>query len=102
MHRTSIQSPAGDELAAERDSVVEPLLHKAERLKEALGVTVDEQLRTARRVARRTQHAAEDLADDLRLRTRREPLKFLGIALGVGAVTGLLAGWTRGRHRSRG
>ncbi|MGQ0649075.1 MAG: hypothetical protein ACT4P7_16080 [Gemmatimonadaceae bacterium] len=82
-----------DDFTTTRPSVAEPLLHRAERLKAALGDTVDEQLRVARRAVRRTQHAAEDLADGVRLQTRREPMKSLGIALGVGALIGLMIGW---------
>jgi hypothetical protein len=88
------------------DSIVEtardrgrPLIERAGRLGSALGDTLDDQLRTARRVAKRTQHAASDLADGVRLRTRREPLATLGIALGIGALVGMIVGWQAHRNR---
>jgi ElaB/YqjD/DUF883 family membrane-anchored ribosome-binding protein len=100
MDRNNLHTTLGDDLATDRERSAEPLLRKAERLKAALSDTVDEQMHVARRAARRTQHAAEDLADDLRLRTRREPLKSLGMALGIGALIGLMFGW-RSRSRRR-
>lgn len=92
MNRNDMSAALEDGISIARDRAA-PLLDKAERLKAALSDTVDEQLRVARRAARDTKVAAEDLADDLRTRTRKEPLKHLGIALGIGAAIGLLMGW---------
>src|SRR5688572_2710833 len=99
MSRSNTQSMIDGALEASRTHLTEPLIDKAERLKAALGDTVDEQLKVARKVAKRSQAAAEDFADDVRLRTRRQPLAALGIAIGVGALVGIALTWRpRGRR----
>lgn len=83
-----------------RERPREPLGHRAERTKEQLTDVVDEKVRAARRALRKGRHAAEDLADEVRLEARRNPIQTLGVALGIGAIVGLFAGWVmRGPRR---
>jgi ElaB/YqjD/DUF883 family membrane-anchored ribosome-binding protein len=73
---------------------------RAERTKEHLTDVVDDKVRAARRAIRKGRYAAEDLADEVRLEARRNPLQTVSVALGIGAVVGLVAGWLmRGPRR---
>jgi len=75
-----------------REHSREPLGHRVERTREHLTDVVDDKVRAARRALRKSRHTAEDLADEVRLEARRNPLQTLGIALGIGAFAGLLMG----------
>jgi ElaB/YqjD/DUF883 family membrane-anchored ribosome-binding protein len=80
----------------------ESLGHRAGRAREQLADVVDEQVRSARRAIRKGKYAAEDLADEVRLEARRNPLQTVGVALGIGAIAGLIAGLAlRGAPRRR-
>ena len=99
MNRNS-QSMIDSALEASRTHITEPLADKAERLKRALGDTVDDQMKMARRAAKRTRAYADDFTDDVRLRTRKQPLAALGIAIGVGALVGIVLTWRRSSRRA--
>ena len=43
-----------------------------------------------RRLVKRTRHAAEDLMDDFTHQIKHYPLRSVGIALGAGAILGVL------------
>jgi hypothetical protein len=98
MNRT-LTNAVVEEAVANGERLAEPLVQQAERLKRAVGETIDDQLRIAKRSLRRARHATEDLTDDLRMQARREPLKTLGIALAAGAVIGLVLGWSARAER---
>lgn len=99
MHRSHTQSLIDGALDASRTHITEPLADKAERLKKALGDTVDDQMKMARRAAKRSRDYADDLTDGVRLRTRKQPLAALGIAIGVGALVGIMLTWRNGSRR---
>lgn len=87
-------------LEAGRTHVAEPLMEKADRLKRALSDTVDDQMKQGRRALKRSRDYADDLTDGVRLRTRKQPLAALGIAIGVGALVGIMLTWRRGSRRA--
>lgn len=92
------ENEAHVEVARERPR--ESLGNRAERTKEQLADVVDDQMRAARRALRKGRHAAEDLADEVRLEARRNPIQTVSAALGIGAIVGILAGWVmRGPRR---
>ncbi|MFN7947574.1 MAG: hypothetical protein U0Z53_19650 [Blastocatellia bacterium] len=64
----------------------------AERVKEQLNQVVEDSLNAARRTARRTRYAAEDLVDETTYRIKREPLRAVALVLGIGFGLGTLAG----------
>jgi hypothetical protein len=99
MNRSNSHSMLEGALEASRTHITEPLADKAERLKKALGDTVDDQMKMARRAAKRSRAYADDLTDGVRLRTRRQPLAALGIAIGVGALVGIMLTWRKGSRR---
>jgi ElaB/YqjD/DUF883 family membrane-anchored ribosome-binding protein len=52
----------------------------------------------ARRLARRSRYAAEDLIDDAAHRVKRDPLRAVAIGLVVGFGVGALAVWLATRN----
>lgn len=93
MYRPDARKLASSAVAA-GSRLAEPLSHGADRLKRAVSDTIDDQLRGARRSLRRTRHAAEDMTDDLRMYARRQPVQTLALALGIGALIGVVIGWS--------
>lgn len=63
---------------------------RAERTREAIADTVDDSLRSMRRVATRGRNMAEDATSVVRLRIRHDPLRAVGMALAVGALSGVV------------
>lgn len=64
-------------------------------LKSALTDATRDPIAITRRMARRSQFAAEDFRDEMALAIRKEPFKAAGIALGAGLGIGVLIGWAR-------
>jgi ElaB/YqjD/DUF883 family membrane-anchored ribosome-binding protein len=52
----------------------------------------------ARRLAKRSRYAAEDLIDDAAHRVKRDPLRALAIGLAIGFGLGALAVWLATRN----
>jgi hypothetical protein len=78
------------------------LRRQAERGKDAVTRAVEGGLRDIKRHARRGRYAVEDLTEDVRLRTRRTPLRAIGLAFAAGALAGgLLALLARGDAAKR-
>ena len=63
------------------------------RLKTEASQAVEDRVVAARRLARRSRYAAEDLIDDAAHRVKRDPLRAVAIGLVVGLGVGALAVW---------
>ena len=63
------------------------------RLKNEVSQAVEDGVVSARRLARRSRYAAEDLIDDAAHRVKRDPLRSVGIGLVIGFGLGALAVW---------
>jgi ElaB/YqjD/DUF883 family membrane-anchored ribosome-binding protein len=47
----------------------------------------------AKRLVRRVQHGVESLQDEAAYRVKREPIKAVAVAAGVGVVVGVVLSW---------
>jgi ElaB/YqjD/DUF883 family membrane-anchored ribosome-binding protein len=92
-----------------RDNVVDAVRHAAHasheaRLLKTIAADAVENgvyaTKRAIKVARRWTHSASDVRDEAAYRVKREPFKFVGLALGVGIQLGLILGWV-GRKAAR-
>lgn len=63
------------------------------RLKTEASQAVEDGVVAARRLAKRSRYAAEDLIDDAAHRVKRDPLRAVGIGFVVGLCIGVLAVW---------
>ncbi|HXL08997.1 MAG TPA: hypothetical protein VN966_02135 [Candidatus Bathyarchaeia archaeon] len=63
------------------------------RLKTEASQAVEDGVVAARRLARRSRYAAEDLIDDAVHRVKRDPLRAMAIGLAIGFGLGALAVW---------
>ena len=63
------------------------------RLKNEVSQAVEDGVVSARRLARRSRYAAEDLIDDAAHRVKRDPLRSVAIGLVIGFGLGALAVW---------
>ncbi len=63
------------------------------RLKTEASQAVEDGVVAARRLARRSRYAAEDLIDDAVHRVKRDPLRTMAIGLAIGFGLGALAVW---------
>jgi ElaB/YqjD/DUF883 family membrane-anchored ribosome-binding protein len=68
------------------------------RLKTEASQAVEDRVVAARRLARRSRYAAEDLIDDAAHRVKRDPLRAVAIGLVVGFGVGALAVWLATRN----
>lgn len=64
---------------------------------EPVRVAVEENMRDLRHAVVAGRHAVEDAAAEATVQVRRHPLRWLGVAAGVGALFGCLIGFTAGR-----
>jgi len=74
--------------------------HEARLLKTIAADAVEDGVYAAKRVvktARRWTRSTTDLRDEAAYRIKREPFKFVGLALGVGIQLGLILGWVSRR-----
>ncbi len=67
--------------------------YKAARLKTAASHAVEDAVIEAKRFAKRSRYAAEDLMEDAAHRIKREPLRSVGLGVAIGLGTGALAVW---------
>ena len=70
---------------------------EASRLKEAVSGVVEETMLDAKRTARRGYRAAENLLDEATHTVKRNPWRSVALALGIGALIGLVI--PRGRAK---
>ena len=68
------------------------------RLKTEASQAVEDGVVAARRLARRSRYAAEDLVDDAAHRVKRDPLRSVGMGLAIGFGMGALAMWLATRN----
>jgi ElaB/YqjD/DUF883 family membrane-anchored ribosome-binding protein len=68
------------------------------RLKAEASQAVEDRVIAARRLAKRSRYAAEDLIDDAAHRVKRDPLRSVAIDLAIGFGLGALAVWLATRN----
>jgi ElaB/YqjD/DUF883 family membrane-anchored ribosome-binding protein len=73
---------------------------EARRLKSVTEDAIEDGLHAARRAVRSVRHRVEDLEDlkhEAIHRVKRQPLRAIGLAAGVGLALGVAVGWIGGR-----
>jgi ElaB/YqjD/DUF883 family membrane-anchored ribosome-binding protein len=73
---------------------------EASRLKVAASRAVEDAMTEAKRLAKRSRYAAEDLIKDVAHRVKRDPLRSVALGLAIGLSMGALAVWV-GTHNAR-
>ncbi len=66
---------------------------KAARLKAAASHAVEDAVTEAKRFAKRSRYAAEDLVEDAAHSIKHNPLRSVGLGVAIGLGTGALAVW---------
>ena len=79
-------------LGKARDRLME-VGDEVSRLKAEASQAVEDGVVAARRLAKRSRYAAEDLIDDAAHRVKRDPLRALAVGLTIGFGLGALAVW---------
>jgi len=82
----------GERLAEVRD--------EASRLKTAASYAIEDAVTGAKRFAKRSRYAAEDLLEDAGHRVKRDPLRSVALGFAAGIAIGGLAVWL-GTHNGR-
>ena len=67
---------------------------EAARLKTAASHAVEDAVTEAKRLAKHSRYAAEDLMEDAAYRVKRDPLRSVGFGFAIGLGMGALAVWT--------
>ena len=68
------------------------------RLKTEASHAVDDAVTEAKRLAKRSRYAAEDLIDDAAHRVKRDPLRAVAVGFAIGLGMGALAVWFATRN----
>jgi ElaB/YqjD/DUF883 family membrane-anchored ribosome-binding protein len=84
-------------LGKARDRLME-VGDEVSRLKAEASQAVEDGVIAARRLAKRSRYAAEDLIDDAAHRVKRDPLRALAVGLTIGFGLGALAVWLATRN----
>ncbi len=71
---------------------------EAARLKTAASHAVEDAVTEAKRLAKHSRYAAEDLMEDAAHRVKRDPLRSVGFGFAIGLGMGALAVWTATRN----
>ena len=71
---------------------------EAARLKTAASDAVEDAVTEAKRLAKHSRYAAEDLMEDAAHRVKRDPLRSVGFGFAIGLGMGALAVWTATRN----
>ena len=71
---------------------------EATRLKTAASHVVEDAVTEAKRVAKRSRYAAEDLMEDAAHRVKHDPLSSVGLGFAIGLGMGALAVWMATRN----
>ena len=66
---------------------------EASRLKTAASHVIEDAVTEAKRLAKRSRYAAEDLMEDAGHRVKRDPLRSVALGLAIGLGMGALALW---------
>lgn len=72
-------------------------MEKASRVTTKMGDTLQDKFDSARRVAKKGAHAAEELLDETKQQIKRRPIGFIGATFFVGMLAGAVIGWTARR-----
>lgn len=78
------------------DKMTEQIAEKAHRFSRAataLSEVIDDGIDVAKRAAKKSGDALEELMDDNTLRVKRHPLETVVTSVAVGFVAGILVGW---------
>jgi ElaB/YqjD/DUF883 family membrane-anchored ribosome-binding protein len=94
----------------EKISLLGKPMHSGERLAEvgaeafrwktAASHAVEDAVTEAKRLAKRSRYAAEDLMEDAAHRVKRDPLRSVTLGFAIGLGIGSLAGWVATREAS--
>ena len=71
---------------------------EAARLKTTASHAVEDAVTEAKRLAKRSRYAAEDLMEDAAHRVKHDPLRSVGLGFAIGLGMGALAVWTTTRN----
>jgi ElaB/YqjD/DUF883 family membrane-anchored ribosome-binding protein len=71
---------------------------EASRLKTAASRSVEDAVTEAKRLAKRSRYAAEDLMEDAAHRVKRDPLRSVALGFAIGLGMGVLAEWVATRN----
>jgi ElaB/YqjD/DUF883 family membrane-anchored ribosome-binding protein len=87
----------------EKTNLIEKAMHvgerlvevgdEAARLKTVASHAVEDAMTEAKRFAKRSRYAAEDLVEDAAHRVKRDPLRSVALGLAIGFTMGALAVW---------
>jgi ElaB/YqjD/DUF883 family membrane-anchored ribosome-binding protein len=94
--------PSIRERAVDAVRQVAHVSHEAQLLKSLAADAVEDGMHAAKRAIKAVQRRVErlgDLEDEAAYRVKRQPLKAIGIAIGVGLVFGVALGWVGARFR---
>jgi ElaB/YqjD/DUF883 family membrane-anchored ribosome-binding protein len=72
---------------------IDETAHKVSRAASAVADAFEDGVITARRMAKRGQHAAEELIDDSRKHVQDRPFETLAITFAAGIAAGAAIGW---------
>lgn len=89
------EAPVGDRVTDTCRHAAE-LSHEARLVKSLASDAIDDGVHAAKRVIKSVRRGVEELGnlrDEAVHRVKRQPLKAMGIALGVGLLLGLAVGW---------
>ena len=92
----------------EKNGLIAKAMHVGERLvevggeaahlKTAASHAVEDVVTEAKRLAKHSRYAAEDLMEDAAHRVKRDPLRSVGFGFAIGLGMGALAVWTATRN----
>jgi ElaB/YqjD/DUF883 family membrane-anchored ribosome-binding protein len=90
----------GNSLLGKAMDVGESLMERgaASRLKTAASHAVEDAVTEAKRFARHSRYAAEDLMEDTAHRVKRDPLRSVALGFAIGLGVGALAVWVAMRE----
>jgi ElaB/YqjD/DUF883 family membrane-anchored ribosome-binding protein len=77
------------------------LSHEARRLGSLAADAAEDGVHAAKRAIKSVERSIEELGDrkeEIAHRVKRQPLKAVALAVGVGLVLGMAFGWLRARH----
>lgn len=73
-------------------------MEKASRATAKMGDLLQDKFESARRVAKKGAHAAEEILDETKQQIRHRPLGFVAATFGIGVLAGFVIGWASKRR----